>query len=661
MWQRMSDLTTSQAHQAFAGRNSELEVLRTVLSPEGPHVVHIHGIAGIGKTALLDMFTAEARDRGTTVIRLDCRNVEPTQPGFRQALGGAIGGGCPGPDRLVDRLAGLGASVVLALDTYEVFRLLDAWLRQIFVPMLPDNVRILFFSRQRPLGAWLTAPGSGRLVQCMPVQPLSQSEAKALLTAHGMEEDEAVSLARATHGHPLALKLAAAASRENHSRSWPQETVLQHAVDELSRMFLADVDDPVSRRVLEGAVVMRRATVSLLQALFPQLAPQDAYERLRRLPFVDGVQDGLIIHDAVRDPLARSLHASDPSRYLDYRRSAWRQLVAEAELAAGDDLWRYTADMLYLIENPIVREAFFPTGTARHTVEVAQPRDSEALAEIVQAHDGRQASELLLHWWQRLPQAFSIVRGQNGQVEGLYCKLRSDQVEPTWLLDDPVTAKWCSHLNQKPMRPGEIALFCRRWLSLREGDSPSEIQAAAWLDLKRSYMELRPGLRRVYLTAIDLGAYSQVAQRLGFEVLAGREVELDGVSYPSAVLDFGPASVDGWLADLAAAELGVQRTPTLLDVEARQLILAEGPVALTQLEFGVMRYLVKRTGKAVSRSELLLDVWSTSYQGGSNVVDAVVRTLRRKLGCQSARIETVTGVGYRLRSSRAPDGGRSMI
>tara|TARA_R110002020_G_scaffold97045_2_gene231824 strand:- start:4013 stop:5257 length:1245 start_codon:yes stop_codon:yes gene_type:complete len=414
-------------------------------------------------------------------------------------------------------------------------------------------------------------------------------------------------------------------------------------------MFLADVEDLASRHVLQGAVVLRRVTVSLLQALFPELDPQDAYERLRRLPFVDGMHDGLIIHEAVRDPLARSLHASDPSRYLDYRRSAWRQLVSESQSAASDDLWRYTADMLYLIENPVVREAFFPTVTAPHTVEAAQPQDDEALTGIVRAYDGRQASELLLQWWRRLPQAFSIVRGVTGEVEGLYCKLRSDQVEPSWLLNDPVTAQWYSHLEQSPMRSGEVALFCRRWLSLNEGDSPSEIQAAIWLDLKRSYMELRPGLRRVYLTATDLGAYQQVAQRLGFEVLGGWEVELDGLCYPSAILDFGPASVDGWLAELAAAELGIKHDPVLLNVEARQLMLAEGSVALTPLEFGVMRYLVEHHGKAVSRRELLQHVWGTRYQGGSNVVDAIVRTLRRKLGSQSVRIETLTGVGYRLR------------
>ncbi len=200
------------------------------------------------------------------------------------------------------------------------------------------------------------------------------------------------------------------------------------------------------------------------------------------------------------------------------------------------------------------------------------------------------------------------------------------------------------------MAGNEIALFCRRWLSEGEGDSPGEAQAAVWLDLKRTYMELRPEVRRVYLVACDLPAYASVAQRLGFEVLTEQALTLDGQTYHSAVLDFGPASVDGWLADIAAAELGVQQAPDLLDVDARELVLEDERIALTPLEFGVMHHLHARPDKAVSRTELLRDVWGTTYEGGSNVVDAVVRTLRRKLGDQSDRVETVTGVGYRLRS-----------
>jgi DNA-binding response OmpR family regulator len=112
------------------------------------------------------------------------------------------------------------------------------------------------------------------------------------------------------------------------------------------------------------------------------------------------------------------------------------------------------------------------------------------------------------------------------------------------------------------------------------------------------------------------------------------------------MLDFGPSSVDGWLARLVGNELGLS-ADELLDSEARQLVIDGGRVSLTRLEFGVMDYLIRREGKAVDRQSLLADVWGYDYQGGSNVVDAVVRVLRKKLGPYASVIETISGVGYR--------------
>lgn len=122
-------------------------------------------------------------------------------------------------------------------------------------------------------------------------------------------------------------------------------------------------------------------------------------------------------------------------------------------------------------------------------------------------------------------------------------------------------------------------------------------QAAAWLDTKRTYMALRPKLRRMYVVVRD-------------------------------VLDFGPGSIDGWLAGLIAGELGLD-TEQSLDAEARELVVHGHPVPLTPLEFGLFDHLRQREGRTVSRYELLRDVWGTEFTGGSNVVDAVVRSLRR--------------------------------
>ena len=64
----------------------------------------------------------------------------------------------------------------------------------------------------------------------------------------------------------------------------------------------------------------------------------------------------------------------------------------------------------------------------------------------------------------------------------------------------------------------------------------------------------------------------------------------------------------------------------------------------------MISYLHERQGTVVGRSELLRDVWGYDDAGGSNVIEANVRSLRRKLGDRAASIETVRGLGYRYRA-----------
>jgi DNA-binding response OmpR family regulator len=70
-------------------------------------------------------------------------------------------------------------------------------------------------------------------------------------------------------------------------------------------------------------------------------------------------------------------------------------------------------------------------------------------------------------------------------------------------------------------------------------------------------------------------------------------------------------------------------------------------VPLTRLEFGVLQHLSLHPDRVVGRDELLRDVWGQQF-GGSNVVDAVVKSLRKKLGTHGDAIATVTGHGYRF-------------
>jgi len=212
-----------------------------------------------------------------------------------------------------------------------------------------------------------------------------------------------------------------------------------------------------------------------------------------------------------------------------------------------------------------------------------------------------------------------------------------------------VLETWARDLHDHPLPNGQVALGLRRWLDVDHGELPCASQAACWLDVKRDYVALRPALRRMYVVVHDVPTYWPVVEKLGFRPLRDGVVVLDGKSYATVALNFGPESVDGWLTTLVASELGFKPEPDL-DEQARELAIQGKLVSLTPLELGVFQYLRQREGHTVSRAELLREVWDTNYTGGSNVVDAVVRTLRQKLGDAAFVLETIRGSGYRLRA-----------
>lgn len=84
----------------------------------------------------------------------------------------------------------------------------------------------------------------------------------------------------------------------------------------------------------------------------------------------------------------------------------------------------------------------------------------------------------------------------------------------------------------------------------------------------------------------------------------------------------------------------------VLDVGRLEADSGQGPVALTRLEFLLLRELMEHAGQSVGKGQLLASVWGYDFDPGSNVVDVCVRRLRSKLGFEL--IKTVRGEGYQL-------------
>jgi DNA-binding response OmpR family regulator len=88
----------------------------------------------------------------------------------------------------------------------------------------------------------------------------------------------------------------------------------------------------------------------------------------------------------------------------------------------------------------------------------------------------------------------------------------------------------------------------------------------------------------------------------------------------------------------------------VLDPETRHARRRDRNIELTAKEFLLLSYLMTNSGKALSRSRILNNVWEYSNETYTNIVDVYVRYLRRKVDQDGDKplIRTVRGVGYMI-------------
>ena len=96
---------------------------------------------------------------------------------------------------------------------------------------------------------------------------------------------------------------------------------------------------------------------------------------------------------------------------------------------------------------------------------------------------------------------------------------------------------------------------------------------------------------------------------------------------------------------LKAADLSV-------NLITREVTRGGESVELTTREFALLTYLMRSPGRVYTRTQIHEHVWNYDFDPGTNLVDVYVQRVRKKLGGggKPALIETVRGVGYRMRA-----------
>jgi two-component system OmpR family response regulator len=156
------------------------------------------------------------------------------------------------------------------------------------------------------------------------------------------------------------------------------------------------------------------------------------------------------------------------------------------------------------------------------------------------------------------------------------------------------------------------------------------------------------------------GVWAPVLMLTARTEIADRVRGLDAGADDYLVKPFGFAELSARLRALSRRD--DRARPAVLEVGDLQLNPATRRVArgeieidLSPKEFSLLELLMGDPGVVFTRTRILEAVWDFAYDGGSNVIDQYVGYLRRKIDQPFGRadIETVRGVGYRLRGSRS--------
>jgi two-component system response regulator RegX3 len=109
-------------------------------------------------------------------------------------------------------------------------------------------------------------------------------------------------------------------------------------------------------------------------------------------------------------------------------------------------------------------------------------------------------------------------------------------------------------------------------------------------------------------------------------------------------------SEDGSNQDQDLLEVG----PIRLNIGKHQVFVSGNPVALPLKEFELLEFLMRNSGRVLTRSQLIDRVWGGDYYGDTKTLDVHIKRLRAKVEADPANpvlIQTIRGLGYKLENA----------
>lgn len=544
-----------ERRRRVVGRDREISAVLDALTSGEVAAVHVHGPGGVGKSAFLDAVMTEFGHHGRPFVRVDCSHIEASPRALEAGLRTAVGAG--DHQSLVELVP---PGTVVVIDRLEVVGTSEGWLWHSLVPAMPAGTALVTASRRPPPASWVDDAVWRDVSVTVPLRNVGAADAAHLLEARGVPAHEVPGLVSATHGHPLALVIAADAWHlrpEGPAPSGRGGVLVDHP-DVAARLLgrlVDDVVDPLQRRALHVCGHARRVDRAMLRDVL-EVTDADAdalLDWLRERPYAETHPDGLSVHDLVRDALDRDLRWRDRDAFADLHHRV-REVIrtrlvdrpaAEAETAAQELLFLHRG-------NPMAAGLYdFDRLGSLVAVPVGTAEDRTAWSEILVEVEGPIRANAATTW---LDDSRTVARlvVENGRRVGAVCFARLDGADATRLADDPVAVWTMAALaRHRPVEPGEAVLH----QFIADGVSPDALggfsDVVAALSLR---VWTVPALGWCVVSSTRAPVWAPLWAYIGFEPLG--EIDLDdGRTVGVWARDFRNSPYSEWLDELGQREI----------------------------------------------------------------------------------------------------------
>lgn len=503
MSSRLADRLIQARQRRLVGRTSELALFQSAIAAtELPfYVLFVCGPGGVGKTTLLSEFATMCAQSNIPAFLIDSRNIEPAPEAFVGVLRQAMG--LTPPDSPLQALAEYGQRQVILIDTSEVLAPIEGWLRDTFLPQLPEHVLVVMAGREPPSLPWRADPGWQPLIHILPLHNLSLEESQSYLTIRLVPDDQHRAVIDFTHGHPLALSLVADVFAQRSNIRFQPEAA-PDVIKTLLEQFVQKVPGPAHRAALEVCALVRLTTEALLAATLHMPDVHALFEWLRGLSFIEAGPKGLFPHDLAREALDADVRWRNPDWYAELHRRARTYYNQRMQQAHAQEQQRILADYIFLHRNnPVVRPFFEWQASGGLQINAMRAQDQSRLLAMVTRHEGAESAQLAAYWFARQPPGVLVARNPDEQPAGLLVIVALHQASAEDMRRDPATqGAWRYLQEHAPLRPGESATLFRFWMAHDAYQAVSPIQSLIFVSIVRHYLTT-PGLAFTFFPCAD--------------------------------------------------------------------------------------------------------------------------------------------------------------